>query len=188
MQCSEKLKINILDSTCLSQHFRCWISWVQLERLNKDGFFWKVCQQKTSCLQNKNMAAWLRFTKLHLDKPQNFWNSVFWIDKTKVEIFGQNAQTALQSLSRAFYSRGNVRPSFRELKLGPNWVIQQNNEPKHNSKVQTSTHLKICSCILKELCINECPQPSVDWSNAVKNSGPKSNVRDKKQFFSRYCC
>lgn len=26
---------------------------------------------------------------------------------------------------------------------------------------------------LRELCINKCPQTSVNWSNVVHNSGPK---------------
>ena len=41
------------------------------------------------------MAAQLRFAKLHLNKPQDFWNNVLWTDQTKVEIiqsstFGEN--------------------------------------------------------------------------------------------------
>lgn len=38
------------------------------------------------------MAARLRSAKLHLNKPQDFWNDVLWTDETKVETFGHNAQ------------------------------------------------------------------------------------------------
>ena len=40
----------------------------------------------------KNMAAQLRFAKLHLNKAQDFWINVLWTDQTKVEMFGPNAQ------------------------------------------------------------------------------------------------
>lgn len=38
------------------------------------------------------MAARVRFAKLHLTKPHNSWDNVFGTDKTKIEIFGHNAQ------------------------------------------------------------------------------------------------
>ena len=37
------------------------------------------------------MAAQLRFAKLHLNKPKDFWKNVLWTDQTKVEMFGHNA-------------------------------------------------------------------------------------------------
>ena len=57
---------------------------VKFMTLNKYGLFGSV-----AVLSEKNMAAQLRFVKLHLNKPQDFWNNVLW---TKVEIFGHNAQ------------------------------------------------------------------------------------------------
>lgn len=39
-----------------------------------------------------NMVALLRFAKLHLNKPHNFWNNVLWIEETKAEMFGHNIQ------------------------------------------------------------------------------------------------
>jgi len=38
-----------------------------------------------------NMAARLTFVKMVLKKPQDFWNSVRWTGKTKVEMFGPDA-------------------------------------------------------------------------------------------------
>ena len=52
---------------------------------------WKGCKRKP-LLSKKNMAAQLLFAKLHLNKPQDFWNNVLWTDQTKVEMFGHNAQ------------------------------------------------------------------------------------------------
>ena len=43
-------------------------------------------------LSKKNMAALLRFAKLHLNKPQDFWNNVLWTDETKEGMFGHNSQ------------------------------------------------------------------------------------------------
>jgi len=45
------------------------------KRLNKYGMFGRVARRKPLC-SKKNMAAWLRFAKLHLNKPQDFWNNV----------------------------------------------------------------------------------------------------------------
>ena len=45
------------------------------ERLNKYTLFGRVGRKK-SLLYKKNMAAQLRFAKLHLDKPQDFLNNV----------------------------------------------------------------------------------------------------------------
>jgi len=36
---------------------------------------------------------WLRFAKLHLNKPQDIWNKVLWTNEAKVEMFDYNAQT-----------------------------------------------------------------------------------------------
>lgn len=53
---------------------------------------WKGCQEKAASLK-MNVAMRLRFTKF-LNKPQDFWNNVFYIDRTKVELFRTSAQTS----------------------------------------------------------------------------------------------
>ena len=60
------------------------------KRLNKYGLFGRVARGMC-LLSKKNKAAWLMFAKMHLDKPQDFWNNVLWTDKTGVEMFGHNA-------------------------------------------------------------------------------------------------
>ena len=57
--------------------------------------------------KKKKMAAQPRFAKLHLNKPQ---------------------ESILES---------NVRPSVWQPKLGWNWVIQQDDDPKHSSRSTT---------------------------------------------------
>lgn len=39
-----------------------------------------------SLLSKKNIAARLKFAKVHLNKSQDFQNNIFWTDKTKVEM------------------------------------------------------------------------------------------------------
>ena len=33
----------------------------------------------------------LRFAKLHLNRPQDFWNNVSWTNETKMDVSGHNA-------------------------------------------------------------------------------------------------
>ena len=49
-------------------------------------------QEKKPLLSKRNTAARLKFAKLHLNKQQDFRNSVLWTDETKVGIFDHNAQ------------------------------------------------------------------------------------------------
>jgi len=45
------------------------------KRLHTYGLFGRVARRKP-LLFKKNMATWLKFAKLHLNKPQDFWNNV----------------------------------------------------------------------------------------------------------------
>lgn len=51
-------------------------------------------------------------------------------------------------------------------------------------KFQTSDQFRCCGRILRERCLNKCPQTSMKWSNIVK----KSNKLLKKFFTSSYSC
>ena len=39
-----------------------------------------------------NIAARLKFAKVHLDVPQRYWQNILWTDETTVELFGWNTQ------------------------------------------------------------------------------------------------
>ena len=107
----------------------------------------------------------------------------------------------------------NVRPSDRQLKLGWNWVInrtmipntaadlQENVWKRKESrccndpvKVQLSTWLKYRGGTIRDLCIDKCPQTSVNWSKVVKKSGQKKSPEQRetdnvqKTSNSRLCC
>ena len=60
------------------------------KKTNKYGLFGKLVRRKP-LLSKKNMVVWLRFDKSHL-KAQTLWNSVLNTDKTKVKMFGHDAQ------------------------------------------------------------------------------------------------
>lgn len=69
----------------------------------------------------------------------------------------------------------NVRPSIWQLKLSPDWVMHEDNDPWHNRNSTTQGLKK------KKLCKNECLQIWMNRNNVMKNSGPKflqNNVRD----------
>lgn len=74
------------------------------KRQNKYGLCCKVAGQSVFVL----MAAQLRFAKQQLDKPQDFWISVFWKDQTKVDMFGQNAQERKHLITAAKHIGGGL--------------------------------------------------------------------------------
>lgn len=84
----KKNKSHISDSAGLSQHSDC---------LNKYGLFRRVSQRRP-IFSEKNLAAWLQFTTVHLNKPQDFQNNVLQRDKDKVKMFGH----VLQKLNTAY--------------------------------------------------------------------------------------
>lgn len=68
-------------------------------------------------------------------------------------------------------------------------MSEAENKVLHPLKVQTSIHLKYCCRTLRELCINERPQSSMNCSNIIKTSGPKVlHNFPEKAVTSSYCC
>lgn len=47
--------------------------------------------RRTPLLKEKHFKnAGLEFAKMHIDKPQYFWEDVLWTDETKLELFGKS--------------------------------------------------------------------------------------------------
>jgi len=61
----------------------------------------------------KNMAARLRFAKLHLNKPQDFWNNVIWSDETIVEMFGHDLQCHIWWKLNTAYQHKQLKPTVK---------------------------------------------------------------------------
>ena len=47
---------------------------------------------RSHCCPKKNIAARLKFAKVHLDVPQRYWQNILWTDETRDELFGRNTQ------------------------------------------------------------------------------------------------
>ena len=54
-------------------------------------------QRRTPLLKANHKKARLEFSKMHIDKPQSFWENVLWTDKTKLELFGKAHQLYVQT-------------------------------------------------------------------------------------------
>jgi len=60
------------------------------------------------------MAAQLRFAKLHLNKPQDFfWNNELWTDETKEKIFGHNTQQHVWRKPNTAYQHKHLIPTVK---------------------------------------------------------------------------
>uniref|UniRef100_A0AAZ3Q199 Protein diaphanous homolog 1 n=1 Tax=Oncorhynchus tshawytscha TaxID=74940 RepID=A0AAZ3Q199_ONCTS len=57
--------------------------------LNKNDVHGRTPRKKP-LLSKKNIAALLKFAKVHLDVPQCYWQNILWTDETTVELFGRN--------------------------------------------------------------------------------------------------
>ena len=54
--------------------------------LHRHGLYGRSAR-KTPFLKKRHVEARLKFAKLHLDKPVEYWENVVWSDETKIELF-----------------------------------------------------------------------------------------------------
>lgn len=57
--------------------------------LYKYGFHGRI-PRKRPFVSRKNRILRLKFAKLHVNKPQEFWDKVIWSDETKINLFGSD--------------------------------------------------------------------------------------------------
>lgn len=57
--------------------------------LSEAGFHGRVCRRKP-LIPKRNALKRIRFATQYLQKPIEFWGSVFWSDESKFEIFTDN--------------------------------------------------------------------------------------------------
>lgn len=80
-------------------------------------------------------------TQVHLNKPIGKTTISFGLTRTKwscvimhTAMFDENSNASYQLLSVMILScLENMKPSVQQLKLNPNWVMQQESNPKHIS-------------------------------------------------------
>src|SRR4029434_7859652 len=63
--------------------------------------------RRTPLLKENNKKARLEFAKMHIDKPQGFWENVLWTDETKLELFGKSHQLYVHRRKNEAYKEKN---------------------------------------------------------------------------------
>uniref|UniRef100_H2L4L0 Tc1-like transposase DDE domain-containing protein n=1 Tax=Oryzias latipes TaxID=8090 RepID=H2L4L0_ORYLA len=55
----------------------------------------------------------LEFAKMHVDKPQSFWENVLWTDEKKLELFGKAHQLYVRRLKHEAHNKKNTVPTVK---------------------------------------------------------------------------
>uniref|UniRef100_A0A3P9LRV8 Uncharacterized protein n=1 Tax=Oryzias latipes TaxID=8090 RepID=A0A3P9LRV8_ORYLA len=69
--------------------------------------------RRTPLLKGNYEKARLEFAKMHVNKPQRFWENVLWTDETKLELFGKAHQLYVLRLKDEAYNEKNTVPTVK---------------------------------------------------------------------------
>lgn len=117
---------------------RNWDTW--LHSLSSQSFTWTKHQKTSGSLTFRRMI--LKWRCLGLTHNTTFGEHTscpaWWWRGTGMGLFGHLGVTELTVNASVYWSilESNLRPSVWQLKLGPNSVMQQDNDPQHSSKNQ----------------------------------------------------
>ena len=59
-------------------------------------------------MKENHKKARLDFAKIHIDKPQSFWENVLWTNETKLELFGKSHQFYIHRCNNEAYKEKNT--------------------------------------------------------------------------------
>ena len=100
------------------------------------------------------LAQWLKFAKLHVDKPQDFWNNVLWTDETKVEISGHNAQQHIWRKPNTTYEHKHVILTVKHSGGGVIiWACFTAAGPRHLALIESTMNSSVYQSILDSICL-----------------------------------
>lgn len=68
---------------------------------------------RTPLLNANHKKARLEFAKMHIDKPQSFWENVLWSDETKLELFSRSHQLYVRRCKNEAYKEKNTVPTVK---------------------------------------------------------------------------
>jgi len=72
--------------------------------------------RRTLLLKAYHKKARLEFAKMHIDKPQSFWENVLCTDETKMELFGKSHQLYVHRRRNEAYKEKNTVPTVMNMK------------------------------------------------------------------------
>uniref|UniRef100_A0A3P8TZT7 F-box domain-containing protein n=1 Tax=Amphiprion percula TaxID=161767 RepID=A0A3P8TZT7_AMPPE len=73
----------------------------------------RISDWRIPLLKRNHKKTRLEFAKLHVDKPQSFWENVLWTDETKVELFGKTHQLYVHRRKNEAYQEKNTVPTVK---------------------------------------------------------------------------
>ena len=137
---------------------------------------WKGCR-RTPLLSKKNMAAQLRFAKLHLNKPQDFWNNVLWTDDTEVEMFGHNPQQHVWRKPNTVHQHKHPMPTVKCGGGGVNnWACFAATGPGHLALSETCQ--AICLTVKAWLKLGHATR---QWPQTEQQIYKRMDIKEKNQ-------
>uniref|UniRef100_A0A669ERY6 Uncharacterized protein n=1 Tax=Oreochromis niloticus TaxID=8128 RepID=A0A669ERY6_ORENI len=69
--------------------------------------------RRTPLLKTYHKKSRLENAKLHVDKPQSFWENVVWTDETKIELFAKAHQLHVHRWKNEAYQEKNIAPTVK---------------------------------------------------------------------------
>lgn len=84
-----------------------------IRRILKSQGFANFRAKKKPFVSKINRKKRLEFAKLHIDKPQSFWNSILWSDESKFNVFGSDGRIRVWRKKNEALKLKNLNPTVK---------------------------------------------------------------------------